>query len=99
MADGRWFAEEELGDLARPTMDRAIEELDSGGAAEARRLCEEMKHEWRFMHDLMAAGLLGLITFVQERLGDEGVAEAWRFGNERGWRGDGEKIEGTRRRQ
>ena len=42
MADGRWFAEEELRDLARPTMDRAIEALDHGDAAEARRLCEEM---------------------------------------------------------
>ena len=54
-----------------------------------------MKHEWRYLHDLMAGGLLGLISFVQERLGDEGVAEAWRYGNERGWRGDVEKIAGT----
>ena len=99
MADVRWFAEEELRDLARPTMDRAVEALDRGDTAEARRLCEEMKHEWRFMHDLMAGGLLGLITFVQEKLGDDGVAEAWRFGNERGWKRDVEKIDAMDRKQ
>ena len=58
-----------------------------------------MKHEWRYLHDLMAGGLLGLISFVQEKLGDDGVAEAWRYGNERGWRGDVEKIEALDRRQ
>ena len=85
--------------MARPTMDRAIEALDRGDTDGARALCEEMKDEWRYLHDLMAGGLLGLISFVQERLGDEGVAEAWRYGNERGWRGDVEKIEGSDRRQ
>ena len=95
----RWFSDQELAEMARPTMDRAIEALDRGDTDGARALCEEMKHEWHYLHDLMARGLLGLISFVQERLGDEGVAEAWRYGNERGWRGDVEKIEGRDRRQ
>src|ERR1700745_4425854 len=95
----RWFSDQELAEMARPTMDRASEGLDRGDTDGARALCEEMKHEWRYLHDLMARGLLGLISFVQDRLGDEGVAEAWRYGNERGWRGDIEKIEGTGRRQ
>src|ERR1700757_142613 len=95
----RWFSDQELAEMARPTMDRAIEALDRGDTDGARALCEEMKHEWRYLHDLMAGGLLGLISFVQERLGDDGVARAWRYGNERGWRGDIEKIEGTGRRQ
>jgi hypothetical protein len=80
-------------------MDRAIEALDADDVAAARRLCEEMKQEWRYLHDLMAAGLLGLISFVQEKLGDEGVAAAWRFGSERGWRVDVEKIEQVDRKQ
>src|ERR1700741_1929601 len=95
----RWFSDQELAEMARPTMDRAIEALDRGDTDGARALCEEMKHEWRYRHDLMAGGLLALISFVQERLGDDGVAEAWRYGNERGWRGDVEKIEDTDRRQ
>ena len=95
----RWFSDEELREMSRPTMDRAIEALDAGDLDEARRLCEEMKHEGRHLHDLMAGGIGGLITFVQEKLGDEGVAAAWRSSNEKGWRRDVEKIEALDRRQ
>jgi hypothetical protein len=42
----RWFSEQELRALARPTMDRAIEALDAGDVQTARELCEAMKHEW-----------------------------------------------------
>ena len=38
----RWFSDEELGELSRPTMDRAIEALDRGDSEGARQLCEEM---------------------------------------------------------
>ena len=81
----RWFDREELDELSRPTMDGAIEALDAGELDSARALCEEMKHEWLMLHDLMAESLLGLISFVQERLGDEGVAEAWTQATERAW--------------
>ena len=83
----RWFSEEEMAELSRPTMDRAIEALDRGDVAGARALCEEMKHEWRLLHDIMVEGMAGLISFVKERLGDEGVEEAWRWSLERGWQG------------
>src|ERR1700739_4257791 len=95
----RWFSDQELWERARATIDRVRVAGDRGDTDGARALCEEMKHEWRYLHDLMAGGLLGLISFVQERLGDDGVAEAWRYGNECGWRGDVEKIEGSARRQ
>jgi hypothetical protein len=67
MAEERWFEEHERHDLSRPTAGRAIEALDAGDVAEARELCEEMKYEWRYLHDLMADGMLSLISFVQER--------------------------------
>lgn len=98
MAD-RWFSEEELEEMARPTMDRAIEALDRGDVARARELCEEMKHEWRYLHDLMVEGIGGLISFVQDRLGDDGVADAWTYGQSRGWRRDVETIASRDRRQ
>ena len=94
----RWFTDEELREMARPTMDRAVEAIDRGDLAEARALCEAMKHEWRSLHDLMVEGIAGLISFVQERLGDDGVAEAWRYGNERGWKRDVETIASMDRR-
>src|SRR3954454_8445959 len=67
MSGERWFGDEELREMARPTMERAIEALDAGDVDGARRLCEEMKHEWRYLHDLMAGGMLSLVSFVQER--------------------------------
>jgi hypothetical protein len=94
----RWFSEAELGEMARPTMDRAIEALDRGDVEGARALCEEMKHEWRLLHDLMVGGMAGLISFVQARLGDDGVEEAWTYSLERGWKGHAEAISRQDRR-
>ena len=88
----RWFTEEELAQMSRPTMDRAIEALDNGDVDTARQLCEEMKHEWRALHDLMVEGIAGLISFIAESQGEDAVEQAWRYGNERGWKRDVEKI-------
>ncbi|HEX3510761.1 MAG TPA: hypothetical protein VHT27_06640, partial [Solirubrobacteraceae bacterium] len=64
----RWFSEEELRELSRPMMDRAIEAIDAGEPERARELCAEMRHEWQMLHDLMAAGVLDLVSFIQQRL-------------------------------
>ena len=58
-----------------------------------------MKHEWRYLHDMMVEGIGGLISFIQDRLGDDGVADAWTDGQGRGWRRDVEKIANRDRRQ
>src|SRR3712207_826250 len=72
--------------MARPTMERAVEAIDAGDLEEARRLCREQQGEWLMLHDLMAESILGLISFVQARLGDEGVRDAWEDAIQRGWR-------------
>jgi hypothetical protein len=95
----KWFSDEELREMARPTMVRAIEALERGDAEEAKRLCEEMRHESQFMHDLLVDGVAGLISFVKEKLGDEGVEEAWRWSLERSWRRPVETIAKTDRRE
>ena len=95
----RWFSEEELEQLSRPTMDRAIEAIDAGDSSEARRLCAEMKHEWQMLHDLMASGVLDLVSFIQQRLGDDGVAEAWTESMGRGWRRHHDAIVALDRRE
>src|SRR5690242_15222746 len=41
-----WFSEDELEQMSRPTMDRAIEAIERGELEQAKQLCEEMKHEW-----------------------------------------------------
>ena len=85
--------------MATPTMDRAIAALDAGDTETARRLCEEMKHEWRFLHDLMVEGIAGLISYVQQAMGDDAVADAWRYGNERGWKSNVESIDALPRKE
>ncbi len=72
----RWFSDEELRELSRPTMDRAIEAMDAGDLVTARALCEGMKYEWLMLHDLYAHGMAGLLSFIKERLGEDAVAEA-----------------------
>src|ERR671929_2355005 len=95
----RWFTDEELREMSRPTMDRAIEALDRGDVDAARALCEAMKYEWRSLHDLMVEGVAGLISYVQERMGEDAVADAWTYGQGRGWRRDVETIAARDRRQ
>ena len=82
----RWFTDEDLAAMSRPTMERAIEAIDAGDGEAAKRLCEEMKHESQFMHDLLVDGVAGLISFVKEKLGDAGVEEAWEYSLERSWK-------------
>ena len=82
----RWFTDDELNEMSRPTMDRAIDAIEAGDLDLATRLCSDMKHEWLMLHDLMAESVLGLISFVQDRLGDDGVAEAWTENIEKGWK-------------
>ncbi|HEX8206018.1 MAG TPA: hypothetical protein VF587_08175 [Solirubrobacteraceae bacterium] len=94
----RWFEEEELRDMARPTMERIVEAVDAGDLEEAKRLAREGQGEWLMLHDLMAESILSLISFVQEKLGDGGVKEAWEFGLERGWKRHHGAIEKLDRR-
>jgi hypothetical protein len=99
MPDSRWYQPEELAELSRPTMDRAIEAIEAGDTERALELCRAMKHEWRFLHDLMAESMLGLVTYIQEAFGEEHVAEAWTRSMERGWRSDTGEIMRRDRRQ
>ena len=86
MAEERWFTEQELGLMSRPTMDRAIEAIEAGDSELALELCKGMRHEWRFLHDLMAESMLGLVTYIQQQQGDDGVAAAWEESRRRGWK-------------
>lgn len=96
--ESRWFSDEELAEMSRPTMDRAIEAIEGGDYAEAKRLCTEMKGEWRYLHDLMAEQVLALVTFVQRNFGEDQVARAWESAMEQGWKRDAGKIAGGDRR-
>jgi hypothetical protein len=95
----RWFSDEHLAALARPTMDRAIEAIDRGDIEEARALCDDMRSEWLMLHDLMVESVAGLISFVQAEHGDDGVADAWRYTFERVWKKHHDAIDSLDRRK
>ena len=50
------------------------------------------------MHDMLVDGMAGLISFVKEKLGDEGVREAWEWSLERSWKRRSQKIDAIDRR-
>lgn len=89
----RWYSEDELAQMSRPTMDRAIEAIVGGRYEHAKNLCEEMKDEWRFLHDLLVELVAGLISYVQEAQGEDAIEDAWRFTMERSWRRHVNKID------
>ena len=95
----RWFEPEELEQLSRPTMDRAIEAMEAGDLEEAKRLCTAMKREWLMLHDLMAESVLGLVTYIQSELGDEGVKGAWEMQVDKGWRRHHDAIQDLDRKK
>jgi hypothetical protein len=94
----RWFTPAELAELSRPTTRRAIEAIEAGRYDDAVALCASAQGEWRYLHDLMAELILGLISFVHQRVGEEAVEEAWTYWAERSWRRPTEKILATDRR-
>lgn len=99
MTDTRWFSEHELAEMARPTMDRALEGLAEGRHNDVAALCEAMKHEWRFLHDAMTEQILGLISFIADRMGEDAVEDAWETLLEPMWHGPAEKIVAQDRRR
>lgn len=84
--EDRWYTDEDLGQMSRPTMDRAIEALDRGDVETARELCDDMRREWMMLHDIMVESQAGLISFIHQESGDEGVEAAWRYTLERMWK-------------
>ena len=80
--------------MSRPTMDRAIEAIEAGDLEQAKALCEAMKHEWRFLHDMMVDGIAASMTWVKENCGEEAVGESQRWAMERYWK---RSVRGDRR--
>ena len=95
----RWFSDEELTEMSRPTMDRAIEAIEAGDLKEAKALCEAMKHEWRFLHDMMVDGIAASLTWVKEHCGEEAVGESQRWAMERYWKRSVNAIDERPRRR
>ena len=95
----RWFSSDELREMSRPTMDRVVEAIDAGDLEGAKRLCEEMKHEWRFLHDMMVDGIAASMTWIKNELGEEAVGESQKWAMECYWKRSVEAIDARDRRE
>ena len=89
----RWFSEQELTEMARPMMERAVEAIDAGDYDAARAICKAHQGEWLMLHDLMAESILSLVSWIQEKHGDEGVREAYEKTTTQGWKRHHRAIE------
>ena len=58
-----------------------------------------MKHEWRFLHDMMVDGIAASMTWVKENCGEEAVGESQRWAMERYWKRSVEAIDKRDRKE
>lgn len=75
-----------LADMSAPLLDKCLAAIDAGDLEGAKAQARAMEAEWRPLHDLYV-DMTGLFaTFIQEKMGDAGVEEAWRYIGERIWK-------------
>lgn len=84
--DDMWFDEDTLKQMSRPTMDRVIEKIRAGELEDAIRVCDEMKREWGFLHDLMVESLAALLTYIGDTTNEDRVGDALRYMTEKVWK-------------
>lgn len=75
----RYFSDAELAEMARPLPDRIMEYLKNGEDRKALRLCNEVKDEFLFLHDLYINVMVSTLTFIAAKKGEEGLEEAITF--------------------
>ncbi len=95
----RWFSREELEQLSRPTMDRAIEAIDAGDLEPARRAVRG--DEARVADAARPDGRRGArprLLHPAASSARRGSREAWEHSMERGWRHHHDAIEQLDRR-
>ncbi|MGC9324096.1 MAG: hypothetical protein ACP5G0_05025 [Desulfomonilia bacterium] len=75
IAGKRWFSDEYLGELRRPTPERIRERIQNGDMRGARRICGEMAGEFLFLHNLYVNMIAATLEFIVERKGEGQLGE------------------------
>lgn len=94
-----WFSPEELTEMSRPTMDRAIEAIEANDLERAAALCAEMRSEWRGLHDTLVGMIAGLASHIQARLGEDALEDAWMDSLDRMWRTESSRVAAADRKR
>ncbi len=81
----RIFEQADLDQMGKRTLDRVLAAIDSGDAAEAKRLAQRMYNEFVGMHDLYRDWLTGTLSAVGRQFGDERLEEIMTDGIRAWW--------------
>ena len=73
-------------DLSKLLLDRVVEATIAGEKEKAINLARQMTQEGDAMHDMLLDMLESSLTYIAEKLGEESVAEAWRYIAEDCWK-------------
>ena len=74
----RIWTDEQLAAMARRTIDKAFDAIDAGDAQEAREQAQLMYDQFVHLHDGYMVWIAGLLSWIYERHGADGVACAER---------------------
>ena len=72
----RYFSDEELREMSRPTPDRIKEKIQANDLRGATSLCRGVRDEFLFLHDLYVFMLVATVTFISEKSGESPLGEA-----------------------
>ena len=75
----RIWTDEQLAEMAKRTIDKAFDAVDEGDSEKAKELIQLMYDQFTKLHDGWMVWLTGLLTWIYERHGTEGVEDAERM--------------------
>lgn len=74
----RIWTDEQLAEMAKRTIDKAFDAVDAGDPQKAKELIQLMYDQFTHLHDGYMVWVTGLLTWIYDRHGTEGVIDAER---------------------
>jgi len=74
----RIWTDEQLAEMSKRTIEKAFDAVDAGDAEKAKELIQLMYDQFTHLHDGATVWITGLLTWIYERHGTEGVVDAER---------------------
>ena len=75
---GRIWTDEQLAEMSKRTIDKALAAIDAGESQKAKELVEQMYDQFAHLHDGYMVWVTGLLTWIYDRHGAQGVEDAER---------------------
>lgn len=72
----RTWTDEQLAEMSKRTIDKALDAVDAGETQKAKELIQLMYDQFTYLHDGYMVWVTGLLTWIYERHGTDGVAAA-----------------------